>query len=554
MKRLLLLYLLVAHSLFLLAQHQHTHREIVSIDQFTSNVKTGVQTSAKGIRSALPGHASEYIQYAIPTPLHDITPFLAFTVKWEARYWDPANDAIWVRFNDGNTENTWTKMDIDVHTEQQDNTHISELTFAHWQTRSIDLKIVFGPQSTATIENIDLHFFSPGITKQVDKKSGKGSVERSACTCPQPDFQTRAEWCPTGECPPNPNPAPTTVSHLIIHHSAGTNVSSDWAGVVRSIWDYHVNINGWSDIGYNWLVDPNGVLYEGRGDNILGAHFCGTNTNTMGVCVMGDFTNMPPTNNAEIMLTNLLTWKICDIDADPEETASHPPSGLVLHRISGHQDGCATACPGASFYPELPDIRMQVADQIENECAEMLAAPSNLTADLLSGQSLELSWQDNSDSETAFLIERSFMNAVSFELVGTTGTDETTLLEQGLQENSIYFYKVSAANAQDTSDFSNIISIATIFTSNEELEKLPLVIYPNPMNDWLFINAAGGESGLYQFNIFEMVSSQLVKNFAMDLSGQGSGEKVDISALPRGAYMLQITNGSIQQYVKLIKR
>ncbi|MBK8668457.1 MAG: N-acetylmuramoyl-L-alanine amidase [Saprospiraceae bacterium] len=74
--------------------------------------------------------------------------------------------------------------------------------------------------------------------------------------------------------------------------------------MVASIFDFHVNTNGWQDIGYNWLIDPNGVLYEGRGggENVRGAHMCGYNNNTLGVCVMGNFVSLIPSDTAIISL------------------------------------------------------------------------------------------------------------------------------------------------------------------------------------------------------------------------------------------------------------
>ncbi len=135
-------------------------------------------------------------------------------------------------------------------------------------------------------------------------------------------------------------------------------------------WDFHVNTNGWADIGYNWLIDPNGLVYEGRGDNVLGAHFCGTNSRTMGVCVIGDFTNVVPTQAALDQLRNLLAWKACNINADPLSTLLHTGSGLTLNRISGHRDGvCSTACPGNMLYPLLPNIRQNVANHIAQVCS-----------------------------------------------------------------------------------------------------------------------------------------------------------------------------------------
>ena len=99
-----------------------------------------------------------------------------------------------------------------------------------------------------------------------------------------PQFVPRAQWgCTPQTCPAKDPPVYTTVTHLIVHHTAGANEATDWPAVIRSIWVLHVEGNGWNDIGYNYLIDPNGVLYEGRagGDGVLGAHFSGMNSGTM---------------------------------------------------------------------------------------------------------------------------------------------------------------------------------------------------------------------------------------------------------------------------------
>lgn len=179
------------------------------------------------------------------------------------------------------------------------------------------------------------------------------------CFCDTLKFVTRKEWnCPqtTG----NYNFA--KVTHLIVHHAASTNQSSNWADVVLSIWDFHTRTNGYADIGYNWLIDPNGVLYEGRGggENAIGAHFCGRNTGTMGVCMLGHLSQVAPTEAALETLEKLLLYKSCQSMIDPVGEGLHNSSGLNLKIVSGHRDGCATECPGNLMYPKLESVRSEI--------------------------------------------------------------------------------------------------------------------------------------------------------------------------------------------------
>jgi uncharacterized protein (TIGR03437 family) len=187
---------------------------------------------------------------------------------------------------------------------------------------------------------------------------------------PKPPVVTRTEWgCPDGQVTTHGTLSYTTVTHLIVHHTATGNEApgNDWAAAVRSIWNFHIFTNGWADIGYNYLIDPNGVIYEGRagGDNVLGAHFSGVNAGTMGVSMLGTFTSVAPSAKAMASLRRILAWKADQRAIDPAGTARHAASGRDLQNISGHRDGPgSTECPGNSLYPLLPALRTEVKNMI----------------------------------------------------------------------------------------------------------------------------------------------------------------------------------------------
>ncbi len=176
---------------------------------------------------------------------------------------------------------------------------------------------------------------------------------------------------------PVPTVGPTfnQVNHCIIHHSAGSNTATDFTEVVRNIYLYHTDVNGWDDIGYNYLIAPDGTLYHGRDgqniysdDNVRGAHFCAKNTGTMGVCLLGDFTTVVPQLAALSTLEDLLLWKLNKESLLPGDSARHPvPGGAFLGRVVGHQDGCATACPGTFLYADIPAIIDSLESRI-NDC------------------------------------------------------------------------------------------------------------------------------------------------------------------------------------------
>ena len=301
----------------------------------------------------------------LPIPLTEIQVFLAYSISWQST--DNKPTPIQIRFSTNQKDWTnWQSIHPDEHLNKDTDWTYGELMFTNKEQSYFQIGLM---QETSPLLAIKARFHNPGDSHKINNTNNykkQNQVQSRSCPCSPPDVVSREDWCPNGNCPENSNPTATVPSHLIVHHSAGTNTSSDWAAVVRSIWDFHVNTRGWSDIGYNFLVDPNGVLYVGRGDGILGAHFCGTNSKTLGFCVMGDFTNITPTNEAKAALVSLLAEKACNDNIDPLGVTFHGSSGMVLKNISGHRDGCATACPGDSFYPELDSIRMEVAAFIEN--------------------------------------------------------------------------------------------------------------------------------------------------------------------------------------------
>ncbi|WP_048921586.1 N-acetylmuramoyl-L-alanine amidase [Rufibacter radiotolerans] len=169
----------------------------------------------------------------------------------------------------------------------------------------------------------------------------------------------------------------TATKHVAVHHAAGSNTATDHYKVVRDIYLYHRNSNGWSDIGYNYLIAPDGTIFQGRDnpagnfdhDYVLGAHLCSNNSNAMGICLLGDFTNTLPTQQAMDALYKVIKWKTKKDNIDVFGSTSHTigPSSYMatamMPNVLGHRDGCQTgytACPGNLLYTKMADIRNQV--------------------------------------------------------------------------------------------------------------------------------------------------------------------------------------------------
>jgi flagellar hook assembly protein FlgD len=163
----------------------------------------------------------------------------------------------------------------------------------------------------------------------------------------------------------------------IVHHTAGANGYSraQAPAVVRAIELYHVKGNGWNDIGYNFLVDRFGTIYEGRyggiDRNVVGAHALGFNTGSVGVAVLGSYGGAAPSQAAQAALARLLAWRLDLAHVDPTSTLTATSGGserypagrrVTLRAISGHRDTGLTECPGDALYRRLDAIAAEARE------------------------------------------------------------------------------------------------------------------------------------------------------------------------------------------------
>lgn len=167
-------------------------------------------------------------------------------------------------------------------------------------------------------------------------------------------------------------PQIVTLEGAVIHHTAGTNTytAAQSAGLVRNIHHYHAITRGWGDIGYNFLVDKYGQIFEGRDGSLsanwwqmpVGAHAAPRNTNTMGVSVMGNFTDEAPPQAAYDAMTKIVDWRFEARGIDGNSTHRFTDSATPAQRIIGHRDVAATVCPGPFIQAWLPTLRANVGE------------------------------------------------------------------------------------------------------------------------------------------------------------------------------------------------
>ena len=209
-------------------------------------------------------------------------------------------------------------------------------------------------------------------------------------TVTRPPIISRAQWGADESMVEDAPEYIDKVQAVFIHHTVDTNDYScgDSAALVRAIQTYHVKTEGWNDLGYNFLVDKCGQIFEGRGGGadlpVKGAHTYGFNSYSAGISLLGNFETGKPSPAALQSAARVAAWKLGQYGVSPTakvtltrlvpdaEGNNQPDGDVTFNTISGHRDGFPTACPGANLYSKLGAIRTYASNGTRNS-----AIPTN---------------------------------------------------------------------------------------------------------------------------------------------------------------------------------
>ena len=211
---------------------------------------------------------------------------------------------------------------------------------------------------------------------------------------------TRAEWGANASYM-SWDPEYARAGHVVVHHTAGTNSYSagQSASIVRGIYYYHAVVLDWGDIGYNFLVDKFGTVFEGRSGSVaapagrmsIGAHARGVNTGTMGISMMGDYSTVSPSDAQLSSVGKMAGWflKRAGISDVTGWAGLHvwtteryqAGSTISMPRILGHRDVGYTTCPGNVGYSKLGTIRAIAKAQGSSPQGGSSSAPSTVPQD-----------------------------------------------------------------------------------------------------------------------------------------------------------------------------
>jgi hypothetical protein len=378
----------------------------------------------------------------VPLALHDDgylspvsaapRPFTNLLLRWEARQPVGAGIAFELRASlDGTEWSEWGPVRENPELwEPDDGAEVfwSEELYAGEGMQFWQLRVRLSPDPAGQLpelrrvelNSVDARFGPRAPAAVLDQPTiGLASIGR-------PPVVSRSGWgSPDGQGS-RATPAYRSVSHLIVHHTAEANSlrpGQSWADRVRAIWSFHAITRGWGDIGYNYLIDPNGVIYEGRagGDNAVGFHDT-ANYGSMGVALIGTYSSIDPPPAAFESLVNLLAWKAAQQEINPLERSyyrgcaisnfctSYSPDAIIAN-IAGHRDvtPVRTTCPGDRFASRLPELRQRVAGRISGTPSPPPQASLELTnvryerQSLAAGELLKVIFTVRNSGSTAIL-------------------------------------------------------------------------------------------------------------------------------------------------------
>ncbi len=234
-------------------------------------------------------------------------------------------------------------------------------------------------RSSRPLHGVRLHFVSAAIPSSAQAAAALPLAQPVLDAGPgQPPIIAREAW--SHGAPPKVPPGYGTIKLAFVHHTENPNgySAAEVPAMLLAIYQFHRFVRGWNDIGYNFVIDLFGRIWEARKGGIdqavVGAQAGGYNLESTGVAVLGSFMDVVPSAAAIDALERLLAWKLSlhgvpalgrvTVVVDPADaffTPFKPGAHVSLPRVAGHRDGDSTDCPGNAFYARLPSIRPVVA-------------------------------------------------------------------------------------------------------------------------------------------------------------------------------------------------
>jgi hypothetical protein len=329
----------------------------------------------------------------LQSPEIDVDAFSLVGVTWaEDSGVSPDELRIEVRTNDGSGWSDWQTMPSldggpDANTEEgrrsvhtaTDPLWVGEASAVQTRIRALETADPNAeePASAELPRALELQLVDPG-TSAKDAHIDSAPPAAVSAAGARPVIISRARWgadeskknCSIGYS--------STVRAVTVHHTAGGNSYSTPAQAqaqLRADYAYHTDVLGWCDLGYNFVVDKFGNIYEGRSGGVdkpvAGAHAGGFNTDTVGISALGDYSKVAVPSAMVSAIAKVAAWKLDTHNRNPQGRVTLTSAGgtskyaagqnVTLPVIFGHRDTGLTECPGTHLYANLSSIRSQAA-------------------------------------------------------------------------------------------------------------------------------------------------------------------------------------------------
>ncbi|PXA76156.1 N-acetylmuramoyl-L-alanine amidase [Auritidibacter sp. NML100628] len=332
-------------------------------------------------KSALDGESDEGELSALTVPLESID-FVIAGVTWHRSTSEiVTNVSIRVREQDGWSQ--WESLEI-IDDAMAEGDVIGTEPLATTEADAVQVRV--NTESGEVPSGLEITLIDPGVSDNdgavVANTASHVSTSKKNPSVGRPTIVRRSQWG-ANESWVSPSKQSSTLKAMYVHHTAGTNnySRSQAYAQVRGIYSYHARTLDWGDIGYHFLVDRYGTIYEGRKGSMdslpIGAQAGGFNTDTIGVSAIGNFEAATPPTAMVNSLTRVLAWKAHQYDLNPQgkttlvsraspgSTARYKSGTRVSSPvILGHRRTNATACPGARLNALLPSIRSNASSKV----------------------------------------------------------------------------------------------------------------------------------------------------------------------------------------------
>lgn len=363
------------------------HKQETTLDEgyFARNGETkGLEVTSQGLVLAPNQTSGTYVSGVIHSPLGyttDIIPLWKTTLG--------AGSELIIETRMSTDDNTWSDWvgNPEAYYPVREDAHSGSLIWVESQSASLQFRVTIRAEQGAgqvALHSITLVFndTNAGPTDATIMSEmaqfDTANHEHGYCSIDKPAVVSRTAWgCPDGQHSPRKPASYAPVTHIVIHHTAtSNNPYQDWSRMVRSVWNYHTNVLWWGDVGYNYLIDPNGIIYEGRagGDDVIGIHDT-HNRGSMAIGFIGCYgncgylglSNAQPSTAMLDSAVDLIAWKLKEKGIDPHSYATYHylPNVPV---IAGGRDVVSTHSPGDNLYYKLPWLRDTVAYRFD-ECS-----------------------------------------------------------------------------------------------------------------------------------------------------------------------------------------